>query len=100
MTFYTKVYATDFCGNQTEPVLFVIPPTERFDFALPDGLETIEADAFCGIDAKSVRIPPSVTSIDGNPFAGSAIKVVLGEEGSAAEHFADLYGYYFFRWMN
>ena len=65
------------------------------DFILPAALTTIEEDAFQGISAVSVQIPASVTSISGNPFAGSGVVFIYGVPGTAAETFASAYGYTF-----
>ena len=63
--------------------------------ALPANLTTIEEDAFQGISALGVRIPSSVTSISGNPFAGSGVQYIYGTPGTEAEAFAARYGYTF-----
>ena len=62
---------------------------------LPDDLTAIGCEAFVNIDALYVMIPASVTSIDGNPFAGSNVLFVYGWSGTAAETFAQAYGYKF-----
>ena len=62
---------------------------------LPDDLTAIGCEAFANIDALYVMIPASVTSIDGNPFAGSNVLFVYGWSGTAAETFAQAYGYKF-----
>ncbi|MBR4458880.1 MAG: leucine-rich repeat protein [Clostridia bacterium] len=56
---------------------------------LPDSLKVIEAGAFEGIAAEAVVIPPCVTAISGNPFAGSAVRYIYGCAGSAAEDLAN-----------
>ena len=43
---------------------------------LPSGLTSIEADAFQGIAAVSVVFPRSLSSIIGNPFAGSQVQYI------------------------
>ena len=48
-------------------------------FLLPEGLKTIQSGAFMGIQAKAVYIPGSVTSIAGDPFAGSNVQYIYGE---------------------
>jgi len=60
-------------------------------------LTTIEEDAFAGIaeDAKMVMIPENVVNISGNPFSGSGVKFIMGDEGSAAESMAAEYGLLF-----
>ena len=65
------------------------------DFILPASLTAIEADAFQNIAAVSVRIPATVTSISGDPFAGSSVRYILGVSGTAAQTFAGAYGYTF-----
>ena len=60
-------------------------------FFLPADLTAIEADAFYGISAQAVVIPKSVTSISGNPFAGSAVQYIYGFPGTAAETLARNY---------
>ena len=55
---------------------------------LPAALTEIDADAFQGIAAEAVIIPPTVTSINGNPFAGSSVQYIYGYPGSAAETLA------------
>ena len=55
---------------------------------LPAILTTIEDEAFSGIAAEAVLIPDSVTSISGNPFAGSSVRYIYGAPGSAAETLA------------
>ena len=63
--------------------------------ALPAALTTIEADAFQNVPALGVRIPASVTSISGNPFAGGGVQYILGVPGTAAQTLATTYGYTF-----
>ena len=74
-------------------------PLDDPDFVLPSSLTTIEADAFRSIDAVTVYIPDGVTSISGDPFAGSSVRYIYGASGSAAEDFADDYGYIFVPYM-
>ena len=57
-------------------------------FFLPYGLTAIESDAFRGIAAEAVLIPASVTSISGDPFAGSNVQYIYGYPGTAAEELA------------
>ena len=64
-------------------------------FFLPAGLTTIESEAFSGISAVAVMIPDTVTSISGNPFAGSDVRFIYGTPGSPAQAFANTYGYTF-----
>ena len=63
----------------------------------PDGLETIGARAFAGCEAlRQIYIPASVAEIAADAFADcSRFLVIYGEEGSAAERFADENGYAF-----
>ena len=77
----------------------------RIGFILPANLTTIEAEAFSGISAEAVVIPSSVTSITGNPFAGSSVTTIYGYPGSAAEAFTAQYPAYTFipiddEWMD
>ena len=81
------------------------------DFILPQGIQMIEDEAFCGIIAQSIRlpdslsaighrafasckilrqiiIPQSVTSISDDAFDGCDILIVYGITGSYAEQFA------------
>ena len=64
-------------------------------FLLPEGLKTIRSGAFIGIQAEAVYIPGSVTSIAGDPFAGSGVQYIYGVSGTAAEDLAAAYGYTF-----
>ena len=64
-------------------------------FFLPSSLTKIDAGAFVKIKAKAVVIPKKVATINGNPFSGSSVQVIYGYAGSAAETFAQAYGYYF-----
>ena len=63
--------------------------------ALPESLQEIGSEAFTDVKALSVVIPQTVTRISGNPFAGSSVLVVFGYSGTAAETFANQYGYMF-----
>ncbi len=65
------------------------------ELTLPDNLSVIREGAFAGIAAMSVRIPASVTTIEGDPFAGSAVVVIFGEPDTAAEELAGKPGYVF-----
>ena len=71
---------------------FAVPESA---FYLPSALTTIEEDAFSGVAAEAVVIPRNVTSITGNPFAGSSVHVIYGYADSAAEAFAAANEYYF-----
>ena len=64
-------------------------------FFLPAALTKIDSEAFTGLSAKGIMIPKNVTEITGNPFSGSGLTTVYGYPGSAAETFADAYGYIF-----
>ena len=59
--------------------------------SLPADLTVIEADAFSSVAAEAVIIPGTVTSISGNPFAGSDVRFIYGHAGSAAQTLADSY---------
>lgn len=65
------------------------------EFFLPASLTAIRSGAFTGISAASVVIPKNVTVIAGNPFDGSGVTIIFGYSGSAAETFAERYGYCF-----
>ncbi|MCR4876490.1 MAG: InlB B-repeat-containing protein [Clostridiales bacterium] len=64
-----------------------IPEPNGF-LKLPAMLTDIGDQAFSGIAAEAVLIPRTVTSVSGNPFAGSSVRYVYGFIGSAAETFA------------
>ena len=72
---------------------FVASPEPTF--FLPAALTAIESEAFSGISAVAVHIPGSVTNIDGDPFAGSAVRYIWGIPGTAAQTFADAKEYIF-----
>ena len=55
---------------------------------LPAGLTRIEEEAFVGIRARRVVIPPTVTEIAGNPFADSRVVYIYGYANSTAQAFA------------
>lgn len=57
------------------------------EFFLPYALVTIGDEAFSGIAAEAVLIPETVTTITGNPFAGSKMTHIYGYSDSAAENF-------------
>ena len=65
------------------------------EMVLPSDLQTIEDEAFLGIDAETVLIPGTVTTIIGDPFEGSAVRYIFGAAGSAAQVYAEPYGYLF-----
>ena len=62
---------------------------------LPAALTSIEDAAFSGIAAEAVLIPDTVTSISGNPFAGSGVRYIYGTPGSDVQAFAEAYEYTF-----
>ena len=64
-------------------------------FILPNGLSSIQSEAFAGIAAQAVMIPGSVTSISGNPFAGSNVRYIFGYPGTPAQELAADYHYTF-----
>lgn len=70
-------------------------PLDAPAFFLPASLTTLEDEAFAGIAAGSIVIPKTVTSIAGNPFAGSQVTTIYGYPGSAAQTFAAAKGYNF-----
>ena len=55
------------------------------NFRLLDGLRVLEDEAFADTMVLAVIIPPSVTQIDGDPFADSSVQWIYGLRGSAAE---------------
>lgn len=62
----------------------------------PDGLKTIGAKAFANCNAlKKIRIPSSVTKIDGSAFDGCKGLLIFGTKGSTAETFAKNHGFIF-----
>ncbi len=65
------------------------------DLILPASLTAIESEAFAGIAAESVFIPYTVTSIAEDAFEGSAIHIIHGFPGTAAETFANEHGFTF-----
>ena len=96
---FTGSTAQSYANSQGITFVSVDEPT----FFLPDDLTSIGADAFSNISAKAVVIPKTVTSISGNPFAGSAVVAIYGYPGTAAETLANTYGYIFYpiddNWM-
>ena len=72
-----------------------VPLNPEPDLVLPADLETIEEEAFIGVAAETVLIPDTVTTIIGDPFAGSKVTLIFGYAGSAAQTFAEEYGYGF-----
>jgi len=70
---------------------WIMPAPTGF-IILPASLTIIEADAFSGIGAQAVIIPKTVTGIEGNPFAGSAVRYIYGFNG-IAQDFASAYHY-------
>ena len=72
-----------------------IPLAAEPDLVLPADLMTIDEEAFSGIAAGSVLIPDTVTTINGDPFEDSAVTIIFGYPGSAAQTFAGEYGYGF-----
>ncbi len=63
---------------------------------LPDGVTTIESEAFSRISNHSVIwIPANVTSIASDAFDGVQNLTICGIEGSFAQTFAETYGYEF-----
>lgn len=76
-------------------ISFVPLEVPEATFILPANLKKIDSNTFTGIAAKAVKIPKTVTSISGNPFAGSGVQVIYGYADSAAQTFATAYHYYF-----
>ena len=65
-----------------------LDPSAHGLLILPAFLEEIGGEAFSGIAAEAVFIPAGVASISGDPFAGGAVRYILGFPGTAAETFA------------
>ena len=84
-----KIHASE-NGIKFKPL--AVPDPDLF---LPAGLTAINSEAFAGIKAKAPVIPEGVTTITGNPFAGSSVQVIYGYYASEADTFASSYGYYF-----
>ena len=64
--------------------------------ALPDGVTTIEANAFANCEnLRQIVIPASVTSIDPTAFTNVTGLRIVGDANSEAESFAETYGYLF-----
>ena len=76
-------------------IVFVALDTPDRKFVFPENLVEIGSEAFTEVNAWSVVIPKGVTTISGNPFAGSGVQIIFGYPGTAAETFADEYGYLF-----
>ena len=62
---------------------------------LPAILSRIESEAFAGISAQAVIVPGTVTDIAYDAFSLSGVRYIYGFPETAAEHFADTYGYTF-----
>ena len=62
---------------------------------LPAILSRIESEAFAGISAQAVIVPPTVTGIAYDAFSLSGVRYIYGFPDTAAQHFADTYGYTF-----
>lgn len=73
---------------------WIVPEPAGF-LKLPASLTTIEAEAFSGVAAEAVIIPETVTTIDGDPFANSAVQYIYGCS-DVAEAFADAHPDYIF----
>ena len=63
-------------------------PSPELVLWLPASLTEIGPEAFSGVAARIVVIPGSVTTITGNPFAGSDVEAIWGYPGSPAEQLA------------
>ena len=74
---------------------YAFEPLTAPAFFLPASLIELSEDTFAGVKSKVVIIPKTVTSISGDPFAGSGLLYVYGYEDSAAQAFAAEYGYSF-----
>ncbi len=79
----TEVYAS---GTFNFEPLALAP-----DFILPSALTSIEMEAFVGISAKAMLIPRGISSITGNPFAGSSVEYIYGFPGTMAENLVNQY---------
>ena len=85
---YYNSTASEYATAAGHPFSLLAPAP---DFFLPSALTTIESEAFTGIAAKAVVIPNTITTITGNPFAGSTVNTVYGYPGTAAETYANTY---------
>ena len=117
-------YLLDYEENTSAPSSFsvVFPAKQNAcnapDLVLPAGLTRIEAEAFCGVAARRVKLGENVAFLGANAFAGcanlesvyipeSCIEidpaafgtstgvVIYGHESSMAQSFAALYGFPF-----
>ena len=91
---YSRSTAEAYAANTKNPCGFdLMAPAP--DFFLPASLAAIEAEAFRGVPARAVVIPSTVTSISGNPFAGSSVGYIYGFAGTASETLAHNYNIQF-----
>ena len=87
-------YTADGYTLEVDKGLVIVIGIPAPTFTLPAGLTAIEAEAFSGIAAVAVRIPASVISISGNPFAGSQVRYIYGTT-ELVRNFAEANGYTF-----
>ncbi|MCR4708457.1 MAG: leucine-rich repeat domain-containing protein [Clostridiales bacterium] len=74
---------------------YIRPYPETIAFSLPAGLTKIGSDAFAGCPVSSVLVPDKTGDIVGNPFSGAEDLIVIGALDSAADTFANQFGYSF-----
>lgn len=68
---------------------------ERIELA--EGVQSIGSRAFAGSRVKDITIPATVTDIAADAFEDCGALVIYGYAGSAAEVFAEAYGFRFYR---
>ena len=85
---YSSYGGVLFDKNKTR--LIVCPEGKKGDFVIPDGVETIEGEAFADCsEITSVTIPDSVTSIGSGAFNNcTKLTTIYGYLNSAAETYA------------
>ena len=62
---------------------------------LPAALRSVESEAFAGIPAEAVIVLRTVTGIAHDAFYASGVRYIYGFPGSAAETYAESYGFAF-----
>ena len=54
---------------------------ETGEILLPDGLETVQAESFAGVNATTVRMPSTCKTIESEAFSGSGVRTVYASDG-------------------